>query len=181
MTIISRNPAQKAFLDRQDLSDFFLDLLYLSTYKKINLYETINDKSYIDVYDKSDVLGELSSDSTEYAEIDSLDSIKLQLSSDSNFFKNYFNFRISIGFKGLDLYYVWCHTYSENINFFSDSSREYFFLYLHVFPYQKTWRLDISNGNVSNNLDPKYHILAQDIILDYFQNKMFIKKKDYNG
>ena len=88
----------------------------------------------------------------------------------------------------LDLITIWNYIYADKPESFSAilvppaDVPIFLFLYLNLFPYQKTWRLTITNGNQTNldgntNLiDNNLNFLAQDILNDYFQSKMFIPK-----
>jgi hypothetical protein len=182
-------PFQKIYTKKEDLNLFLIDILNLITSKKIYLFETMpgfgsipyHPQNYITVYDKDLALPSLSFSSLEYKKIQELDYYKFQSTND---LKNYYNLRFSFGFRILDLITIWNYIYKGNppVLFQRITSPIFLFLYLNLFPYQKTWRLTITNGNQTNldgntNLiDNNLNFLAQDILHDYFQSKMFIPK-----
>lgn len=179
-------PYQKIFTNKDELNSFLLKVLELYSIKKINLPFNLRGNSYINLVKKEDALNVLSELSDEYHEVKSLDSIKFQTETTGKFLLNFFNLRISIGFEVKDLTLMFQTMFSNNPKLIGgipseptgSNNRRFIFCYLNLWPFQKTWRMAISKGNINS---APYNILAQDLISDFFQTSTstFIPKIDH--
>ena len=116
----------------------------------------------------------------EHIDLKGLIGIKFQNSDIGLSLMNLFNLRFLIGFKIQDLFELFkIMEFNEKISS-TPNKPNYIFLFTNIdlWPYQKTWRLTISRGNIDSI---EYNILAQDLISDYFQNtgSIFVPKIDY--
>jgi len=196
MALIHKTPHQKIFTEKEDLNLLLLKIIELLTYKRIPLPGILDLPSdeegaerFIKVWTQIDALENISKYTypSQFNDITSLGFIKLQTSEEGKDLLNYFNIRITLGFN-----------VSQLTNIFEKLSikpsidnpflkggppsgseiptNQFLFCYVNLWPYGLTWRLTISKGDSDY---PKYNILAQDLISDYFQFGIYTPKPDY--
>ncbi len=198
MPLIYKTPHQKIFVKKEDLNLLLLKILNLLIYKKINLPNILDLPSseenlprFIKTWTQPDAIQNIKNLSftrtSEINNLESLGSIRLQTPEDGKSLMNYFNIRISIGFKVSDLTNIFEKlTIKPTIaNPFLKGAvpsaneiptNEFLFCYINMWPYAQTWKLTISKGDSNYH---KYNILAQDLVSDYFQSEIYTPKPDY--
>jgi len=195
--MIIKTPYQKIFTKDSDLSLFMIDIINLATAKKINFLYPGYKKSEalsVSVYTVKDALAALRdssgnpiSDGTrtitppntykddyismEANALDHLESFGFQTEGNAKQLLSFFNLRIALGFdRGEAIHdpkynttaYIFggLHDYDQN---------RFIFCYLNIWPYERTWRMSISKGNVD---EEQNNILAQNLISGYFQTEL---------
>jgi len=202
MPVNYKTPHQKIFTEKKDLNLFLLKVVSFLTYKKIPLPDILDLPSnepglprFIKVWTQPDAIDDINKAlyPPQLNDLKALGFIRLQTSEEGKSLLNYFNIRISLGFKVDDLTNLFIKLASRpiadperpNQEFFLKTvpnssetpTREFLFCYLNIWPYVETWKLTISKGD-SDYI--KYNVLAQDLISDYFQSGIYIPKPDYN-
>ena len=195
MPLIYKTPHQKIFTEKKDLNLFLLKIIDLLVYKHILLPEILDLPSdeagldkFIKVWTQTEALENINKIlfPPQVNDLKSLAFVKLQTSEEGISLLNYFNVRISLGFKVNDLTNIFTQLTLEPTlsNPFSKSAptasetptNEFLFCYLNLWPHGSTWRLTISKGDSDYY---QYNILAQDLISDHFQNGIYTPKPDY--